>query len=291
MGTFLQLLIRGLETGAIYALTSLGIILIFRTNDTVNFAIGSVGMFCTYVATYLASGLGLPIVVSAVGGVVAALALGVVMDVLIIRHVAKVGIVGKQIITLGVLMIMLGITPIIFGINLLSLPRFISAGSIDFGSVSISANGILNIVIGLLITFVLFITIQRTKLGLAIRATASGEGTARMLGIPTKYVTMFAWACAGALSSLSGVMTAPGTTVSTSVMDVVLTNAFLACFLGGYQTFYGPVIASFIIGILRNMIVYYWSSVWGELILYVAVFIFIIFRPNGLIGKSAVKKV
>jgi branched-chain amino acid transport system permease protein len=112
-----------------------------------------------------------------------------------------------------------------------------------------------------------------------------------MLGIPTKSVTMFAWACASALGALSGVMIAPSTTVSLSVMDIVFSNAFLACFFGGYQTFHGPVIAAFIIGIAKNLIVYYWSSVWGELMIYIVVFVFIVFRPNGLIGKASVKKV
>ncbi|MDR1786060.1 MAG: branched-chain amino acid ABC transporter permease [Spirochaetaceae bacterium] len=291
MDTLLQLLTRGLETGSIYALTALGIVLIFKTNGTVNFAQGTIGMFCTYTATWIFAKFGAPVAGSVVGAVAAALAIGVFMDIAVIRHTAKVGAVGKQIITLGFFMMILGITPMVFGINLLSLPKLVQGNLELAGGIAFSANGFLNIIIGVAITLALFLTLQKTKLGLAVRATAMGESTARMLGIPTKTVTMFAWACACALSALSGVMIAPSTTVSLTVMDAVLSSAFLSCFFGGYQTFHGPVIAAFIIGIAKNLIVYYWSSVWGELMIYIVVFVFIVFRPNGLIGKAPVKKV
>lgn len=291
MDTFLQLFVRSFETGSIYALATLGIIIIFRTSHITNFALGSMGMFCTYFATWIISAAGVSIYVSALCSVVIAITIGILVDFFVIRRAIHVSPLAKQIITLGLLMIFLGITPMIFGIELLSLPKMITQGSISISNASLSYNGLLNIVIGLSIMAVLFYVLQKTKLGLAIRTTASDETTSRMLGINTKGVTMFSWALASALSCLAGIMIAPSTTVTLTLLDSVQITAFVACIFGGFQTFYGPIIGAYIIGICRNMLLYYVSSVWGEQILYILVFIFIIFRPHGLIGKKVVKKV
>lgn len=291
MGTFFQLLIRSLETGSVYALATLGIIIIFRTSNTVHFAQGTMGMFCTYMTAYTIMKTGTHVVIAAAIGVAVAVVLGVLVDFLVIRRTSRVSPVAKQIITLGLLMVFLGITPMIFGVDLMKLPKTIENGAVNLGNASLSYNGLLNIVLGLAIMLGLFYVLQKTKLGLALRATASNETTARMLGIPSKNVTMFAWAFAGVLGCLSGVMIAPSTTVTLTLMDSVQMNAMIACVLGGFQTFYGPVLGAYILGIMKNFMVYYVSSVWGEQILYLLIFIFMVFRPNGLIGKAQVKKV
>lgn len=291
MGTFFQLLIRSLETGSVYALATLGIIIIFRTSNTVHFAQGTMGMFCTYVTAFTLMKTGLPVYLAAVAGIAVAILLGILVDFLVIRRATKVSPVAKQILTLGLLMVCLGVTPMIFGVDLMKLPKTIENGAITVGSASLSYNGLLNIVLGLVIMLGLFYVLQKTKLGLALRATASNETTARMLGIPSKNVTMFAWAFAGVLGCLSGVMIAPSTTVTLTLMDNVQMNAMVACVLGGFQTFYGPVLGAYILGIMKNFMIYYVSSVWGEQLLYLFVFIFMVFRPNGLIGKAPVKKV
>ena len=120
-----------------------------------------------------------------------------------------------------------------------------------------------------MIMFILFYILQKTKIGLAVRTTASNEFTARLMGVPTKTVTMGAWAVAGVLGVLAGVMIAPTTTVTLNLMDVVQINALIACVLGGFQTFYGPILGAYIIGVSRNLLIYYVSSVWGGQILYI----------------------
>jgi branched-chain amino acid transport system permease protein len=111
------------------------------------------------------------------------------------------------------------------------------------------------------------------------------------MGVPTKRVTLLAWAVAGVLGVISGIMIAPTTTVTTNLMNAVQVNALFACVLGGFQSFYGPVLGAYVIGVGRNLLVYYVSSVWGEQLMYILILLFLIFRPNGLIGKKLVKKV
>lgn len=291
MATFIQIILRSLETGSIYALAALGIIIIYRTSYATNFAQGAVAMFNTYVVTLLFGQVGLPLWLAIIGGILSAIVTGVLIDIVVIRHTKNVSIVGKQIITLGLVMIVVGFAPLLFGVDPLRLPRLISNGDLSIFGASISYNGLFNIALGLAIMLLLFYILQNTKWGLAIRVTASNEPVARLMGVPTKRVTMAAWAIAGVLGVIAGVMTAPMTSVTLQLMDEVQITALVAVVLGGFQTFYGPVLGAYIMGITRNLLLYYVSSVWGGQILYILILLFIVVRPYGLIGKKVVKKV
>lgn len=291
MSTFIQVILRSLETGSIYALAALSIIIIFRTSNIVNFSQGVVAMFNTFVVTYLFNTMGINIWLAVAGGIVSAIAIGLLIDLVIIRHTKKVHPEAKQIITLGMIMIVLGIAPLIFGVDPLRLPKLIENGNLSILGADISYNGIFNILFGLFVMGALFFILQKTKIGLAVRATASNEYTAKLMGVPTKTVTLGAWAVAGVLGVLSGVMTAPMTSVTLNLMDEVQLNGLVAIVLGGFQTFYGPVVGAYIIGIGRNLLLYYGSSVWGGQILYILILAFLVIRPYGLFGKKIIKKV
>lgn len=290
MSIFIQILLNSLEIGGIYALAALGIILIFRTSNTTNYAQGSLSMFNAFIATYILLGTGLPPYIVAVFGMFSAFGVGVLVDRVVLSRAQKVNPVSKQILTLGLIMIFLGLAPMIFGTDPLQFPRFIYGSQTIMGA-TISYNAIVNISVGLIIMIILFILLQKSKWGLSVRATASNEVVARMMGIPTKLITMASWAIAAALGTLAALMLAPTTSVSISMMDGVQIIAFLACVLGGFQTFYGPVIAAYIIGFASNFISFYISSIWSDSILYLLILTVILFKPNGLFGKQIVKKV
>lgn len=291
MSIFLQLLFSSLETGSVYALATLGIIIIFRTSRMTNFAQGSLGMMNAFVATFVLINLEINVFLAAFIGMISAFITGIIVDLVIMRHAKRVSPVSKQIITFGLIMLFLGVAPMLFGTSPLSFPRFINEGSISISGASVTYNGIFNISVGLFIMIGLFIFLKKTKWGLAVRVTASNEETAQLMGVPTKLVTMGAWAVAAALGTLAALMLAPAITVNVSMMDNVQINALIACVLGGFQTFYGPVLGAYIIGLSKNLLIYYVSSTWGNALLYILILVFIVFRPNGLIGKNYVKKV
>ena len=291
MREILHLIFSGLETGSIFALATLGIIIIFRTSRATNFAQGSIGMFNAFVATVVLINLGLPAPLAAIIGMISAFITGVIIDLFIIRQAKRANVISKQIITFGIILVLLGIAPMLFGSVPLSFPRFIQTGGFEIAGAPLSYNGLLNILLGLGIMCGLFYFLQKTKWGLAVRVTASNSQTARLMGVPTNFVTMGAWAVAAALGTLSALMLAPVINVNVMMMENVQINALIAGVLGGFQTFHGPVIAAYIIAILRNLINFYVSSTWGEPLLYGLILLFIVVRPNGLIGKKIVKKV
>lgn len=290
MSIFIQIILNSMETGGIYALAALGIILIFRTSNTTNYAQGTISMFNAFIATYILIGTGLPAYAVAVIGMLSAFLVGVLVDRIVIARAQKVNPVAKQIITLGLIMIFLGLAPMIFGTDPLQFPRFIYGNHTIMGA-TISYNAIVNIIVGIVIMGFLFLMLQKSKWGLSVRATASNDVVARMMGIPTSLITMGSWAIAAALGTLAALMLAPTSSVNLSMMDGVQIIALLACVLGGFQTFYGPVIAAYIIGFASNFISFYISSIWSDSILYLLILATMLFRPNGLFGKKIVKKV
>lgn len=291
MSTFIQLLFGSIETGSVYALAALGIIIIFRTSRMTNFAQGSLGMISAYTGTFALMYLGIPTWIAVILGMLAAFGIGILIDLVIMRRAKNVSPLSKQIITFGLIMLLTGVAPMIFGTDLLIFPKIIKDGAISVAGANLTHNAILNIGVGITLMLSLFYFLQKTKWGLAVRVTASNPVVAQMMGVPTNVVTMGAWAIAAALGALAALMLAPAITVNVSMMDKVQINALIAVVFGGFQTFYGPVLAAYIIGISRNLLSFYVSSTWGDAIMYGLILLFIVFRPNGLIGKKRIKKV
>ncbi len=291
MANFIQILFSSLESGSIYALATLGIIIIFRTSGVTNYAQGTIGMFGAFSATKFLMATGANAFVSALVGMVVAFILGTTINFLVIRPARNASTVSKQILTFGVIMLVLGIAPMIFGSVPLNFEKFIKTGGFTVLGANLEYNALLNISIGIGLMVALFSFLQYSKWGLAVRATATNEKTAQLMGIPTEYVNMGAWAIASMLSTLAAVMVAPSATVTVGLMDTVQIYALIALVLGGFQTFHGPVIAAYLIAFAKNSIGFYISTTWALAILYTLILITIVILPNGLFGKKISKKV
>lgn len=291
MAEILRIIFNSLETGSAYALAALGIVLIFRTSKTTNFAQGMIGALNAYVAAYVALNQGFSIWVVTVIALFTAFLTGITIDTLMIRPAKKVLPVSKQIITLGIIMIILGIIPFVFGVNNFQLASFFPTGSIDILGVTLRFNTIFVITVSFAVMGFMFWFIQKTKWGLAIRVTASDEQTSKLMGVPTATVTMLSWAAAAMLATLAALFVAPRVSVYPNMLLNVQISAFFASTLGGFSTFLGPVVGSYIIAFLRNFTTFYISDIWGNVIVYVGILVFLYFRPYGIFGKKPQKKV
>lgn len=294
MSVFLQLLFRSLETGSVYALAALGVVLIFRTSEGANFAQGAIGTLNAFVAAVILMKWDWSIWAVVPVAIVTSIITGFIIDTVFIRPANRVGAMGKQIITLGLIIVILGIIPWLFGVEPLPLPQFIpysETASVNIFGAAIGYNSFFIIGLSLFLMGGAFMFIQFTDWGLAIRVTASNEVTSRLMGVPTKNVTLMSWATAAVFGTLAAIIVAPTTAVDINMMGSVQTAAFFACVLGGFQTFYGPVIAAYMIAFASNMTAYYVTSTWNTVVVYAAILIFLFFKPVGLIGKKLVRKV
>ena len=238
-------------------------------------------------------------------GIVAGILCGLFIDLVIFRNGRNVNLVGKQIITMGIVSLIGNGVPMIFKYaSPPKIPPLISMEhlKINIGGEILTITGHSLVCLGLTVAIVtvLFILLRFSKWGLGVRTTASNEYVAQMMGVNTYAITAISWGIAGGLGALACVMFTGenGSLDNAFIMTGFQVNAFLAGILGGFGTFFGPIVAAVIIP-LFEVIVGLFANIegltkitgWTKIITYVAVMIAIYIRPNGLFGKKTVKKV
>ena len=303
MQDFLQTIVNSLPTIGRYALVTIGIVLIFRTTATTNFAQGRIATFGTFVVTWASlTYTALPLWVCLLLGMAAAFGLGMFVDVALIRLARRITPSGKQMITMGVMMILVNVTPVLFrDITLWTRPgKSFSTAIISFQlfgyTLNITEMGLLAFVLAAIVLSLVFAALKFTKWGLGVRATAANENVAQMLGVNTRVITAFSWALAGALASLGGFFTGAGTALNVTLMGNAQIYGFLACVLGGFGSFPAPILGAVIIPLIYNFagnpaIMGPNAGMWQNLITFVVVLLLILIFPNGILGKKYIKKV
>lgn len=307
---FVSTLCGSLLTICITCLAAFAVTLIFKTSTTTNFAQGSIAALGCYVTADLFNKYGIPVWIGILPGMIVGILAGLFVDIVIFRRGKNVNAVGKQIITMGLVSIIFGGIPLIFG-NPEAIPfepfyNAVAKGEmpnlfVPFmgGELVITKHSLVCLGITVVVLGALFLLLKFSKWGLAVRAVASNEFTAELMGINSHVITAMSWAIAGALGVLAAVMYAGGgAKIGVSFMTTIQVNAFLAGILGGFSTFHGPVIgaiciplASSCVGFLANFKGMSGITRWNMVIVYVLMLIVILIKPQGLMGKRIVKKV
>ena len=220
------------------AIVTMAITLIFRTSFTTNFAQGVISAFGAYVAAWGISKVGLPLLVALPLSMMASMAIAVLVDVGLFRRGRYVNALSKQIITMGLISIITGIIPVVFGtieqymINSVVKGNLVVdvSGDVD---ISVTYNALVWVAVTAVVLPLIFILLRYSKWGLSVRATASNEYVAGMMGINTHVVTALSWGIAGALGALAAYMRASEVkVVSGYFMTEYQVSAFLAGILG-----------------------------------------------------------
>ncbi|MBN2877953.1 MAG: branched-chain amino acid ABC transporter permease [Bacilli bacterium] len=315
----LELILNSILQAAPLALATFAIVLIFRTSFTTNFAQGMIGTVAAFITTYILMPSPdiqgnvpdpnfLTYLIAILAGIVVSFIVSMLIDVLIFRNSKFISPVGKQIVTMGIVLILSGLIPFFFGISDRSLPRLggnlegtfidtIILGIVDGMSnigIYVKYHMIIGFFLSLIILGVLFAMLKYTKWGLGVRATASNERVASMMGINTKFITAMSWAIAGGLGALAAILISSnkGTfgNVTIYFMIAIQVQAFFASILGGFSTFHGPVIGIVLLTIFKNLFTSYFNP-WGNTVLYLFIMLVVLVFPLGLFGKKIAKKV
>ena len=228
---------------------------------------------------------------------IAGFVIGYLIDKFIIRRAKKISSSGKQMITMGMVLVLTALTDIFFTPV---IPRNINRIFNDSFRFNIFGNSIVlnhhnftSIVLAIVVIVLIFVMLKYTRWGLSVRSTASNELITSMMGVNTRFITAMSWAIAGALGALAAVLYSPtfqGGSLSPGFMTNMQVNGFLALILGGATTFIGPVIAAILIPLTVGMAGYF-NAQWQNVALYVIILVVILILPNGIFGKKIVKKV
>lgn len=295
---FLDQLMNGIGNGAIYASVALALVIIYRTTGLLNFAQGEMALFSTFVTWWLTD-QGLGIWPALLGSMVFSFFAGAAIERVIIRPVEKAkNPLNVVIVTLGLFLALNALCQLIFikpGQEALQMPLLFKPGNVEVLGFEIPRVIIGRAIILALECLVLYVLLQKTKIGLALRAVASNPESSRLVGINPGNMLMLGWGIAAVLGAVAGTMAASRGTggFDTSLMQQVLVYAFAAAALGGFDSPIGAVVGGLIVGIARSLTVQYVPFLEGiELVVPLGlIFVVLLWRPNGLFGRNIVERV
>ncbi len=286
--TLLNLTARGLSTGAIYSLIAMGIVLIFQTTSVMNFAQGNAGMFITYLAFFLLA-LKVPFPLVIILALLFGALFGGLTERFLMRRVRERSHVGLLMITLGLALIFEGLAASIFGTFPLNFPPILTGPPVHVGPIILSKQDIIVNLLSLALFTLLFLVLYKTKIGIGARSIAEDEYGARVLGIPVFNIYIFIWALGFALPGLAGILVVPRFSLEPHFMVPIQIKAFTAAVFGGMNSVQGAIVGGLLLGVLENIVAFYYPILKESFSLILVVIVLLIF-PTGLFGKRSQRR-
>ncbi len=293
MSNFMQYLVSGLSTGSIYALVALGVALIYRSTRILNFAHGDITTAGTFFA-FMLIGLKLPFAVTFLLALLfgAGLAMAFYFCVLIPAQRREANQLSQIILTLGLGLILQGLVSYFGGTEPQSFPFPLSdIETYSFGGVIISQLSIGTIGVGLLACVLLYVLVQKTRIGLAMRGTSENLPAAQTMGIPTRQILALSWGLAALLGVLAGIFLAPTFLLDPFFMLEPFLKGFAAAVLGGLNSLPGAIVGGIILGVSESLAGGYISVAFKRTLAFLIIILVLLLRPEGLLGKEFKERV
>lgn len=308
---FLNALLNGVALGAVYALLALGFVIIFKATQVINFAHGSlaaIGAFLTasFFTILNVPGRWLPELpiwarwsLSALCAVIAAAVVGLLVERVFIRPMVGEPLFSVAIITVGADIILRTINDDFVGQGVRSLQDPWGIQFIRLGNINVNQTQIVTVVVSL-VCFSLVAWFFRSRLGVAMRATAFDQEAAQAQGINVGRIFAVSWAIGAALAAVAGIFSSvsPRAAGITSATAFVVFRAFPAIIIGGLDSVIGAVVGGFLVGIAEIVIGTYTAGIsnvvgvgFGTIVPYLLMLVFLLFRPYGLFGTEEIRRV
>jgi branched-chain amino acid transport system permease protein len=298
MNQFITAVLTSLSSGAIYALMSLSLVLVWRSTRVVNFAQAGQAVLTTYIGYAVIQKTGsywIALLVAVVSGAV----IGAIIDRFFMRPIFKritsgpIVMIAPVVATLGLLGIIQAIIGFVWGLTNQSIETPVSNAGLSLNGtvVAFSLYNALVLVIVTLVMVLLTLLFQKTNIGLALRASAYSPEIAKLSGIKVDAVRTLGWAIAGAASGLAGMLYIPNTYLYPNAMDVLLVFGFIAAVIGGLESMAGAVAGAMVLGFAINFSTSYISTKLVFPTAFVVLILVLLVKPSGLFaakkGRSA----
>jgi branched-chain amino acid transport system permease protein len=290
MEYFALLLSSGLVVGAVYGLVGMGFAIIYKATGIVNFAQGELLMLTAYIAFSIAQSLSLTFLPLMLVTIPIAMLIGITLERLFIRPMLGEPVFSIVMVTVGLAVILRGVTIMIWGPDPYDFPmaaasRVIMIGRIPFYEVQLYALATLAIV-----TIGAWAFFRFTRLGIAMRAVAANEGAAMLMGIEVSRIHMIAWGLSAAIAALAGVLFAALFKLGPTIWFEGL-RSFPAVILGGLDSVLGAALGGLVVGVIENMAQGYMGQGLREIAGFVVIVVILMIRPYGLFGSRDIERV
>ncbi|MEI7703127.1 MAG: branched-chain amino acid ABC transporter permease [Deltaproteobacteria bacterium] len=293
MARFLQYLLSGLSAGSLYSLVALGLVLIYRSTRVLNFAHADMATVGTFIAFSMVTS-GMPFWLSLLAAIVAGATVAVIFyfGALVPAQRKGANHLGQVILTLGLALILQGLTVYQWGAEPDRFPFPLSDTKVwQVGPVFVSELAVGTLAAAAFASLVLYLVTQKTRLGLAMRATSENLQAAQTLGIPTRAVLAFAWGVAAALAVVAGVFLAPVLMLDPFFMLDAMFKGLAAAVLGGLNSLPGAVLGGLILGVAESLGGAYVSLEFKTSLAFILIVVVLLARPEGLLGKEFQERV
>jgi branched-chain amino acid transport system permease protein len=280
-----QVIVGGLLLGAIYALFSSGLTLIWGMMNFINFAHGEFVMLGMYVALLAVTWIGGGPPVFGIAAAVALAALGVTIYFSLIRHVARGPMLAQILSTFGLALLLRYSAFYVFSANFVSLPPTSLSGTINLAGIYLPVAQLVAGAVAIVLTISLHMLLTRTTIGSKLLAVAEDRTAAMLMGIRPDRMQALAWGLSAGAAGIAGALMATAYPWSPSVGETFGLIAFVVVALGGFGSVLGSLYAGLIVGLIQAASAFWLGAIYKDIVVYGLFVALLWFRPQGLMGK------
>ena len=282
----LQVIVGGLLLGAVYALFSSGLTLIWGMMNFINFAHGEFVMLGMYVAFLVVVWLGGGPPVFAIAAALALFVMGVGIYLSLVRYVIRGPMLAQILSTVGLALLLRYPAVWIFSANFVTLPQTSLAGTIKLGGLFLPVAQLVAGIVAIALTLALHLLLTHTTIGSRLLAVAEDRAAAMLMGIRPDRMQMLAWGLSAGAAGIAGALMATAYPWSPSVGETFGLIAFVVVALGGFGSVLGSLYAGLIIGLIQAISAFWLGAIYKDIVVYALFVALLWFRPQGLMGKA-----
>jgi branched-chain amino acid transport system permease protein len=287
---FAQFLMSGLTRGSIYGLVGIGFALIFRSSHAINFAQGEFVMIGG-MATVFFLALGLPLVLAAAAAIVVAGLVGLVLQKGAIAQAKNASVLTIIIITIGAGMTIRGLAEVVMGRNFHSYSSFSGEAPLDVLGAKLSTQSLWVIATVLAVTAFVYFFFSRTRAGKATEAIFANRFAAEVIGLNVPRILVGCFVISAGIGAIGGIVMTPITLTHFELGVPLALKGFCAAIVGGLTSPFGAIAGGLILGLAEAMAGGYLSAAYQEAVAFILLIAMLLFRPQGLFGRSDTQRV
>jgi branched-chain amino acid transport system permease protein len=285
LASFIQLLVSGLATGAIYALIAVGFTLLWQTSQTINFAQGEFVMLpaCFVLA---AMNLGAPFwLASLIGIALSVVILGLLFKLVIVDPMLRQGVLPLVISTIALSLFLKESAKDFYSSQAQPFPMLVPAIDVHVLGAVVSTQSLAVLAVAIVTVLALHLLLHKTRLGRSMQATAQNPALAVILGIPVRRMVLLTFLLNAMLVAIASILVSPIYLAKFSNGETLGLAAFLAAIIGGFNQVRGSILGGVILGVLDNLSAAYLSSQYRGAFPLLILIVVILIRPQGLLGR------
>jgi branched-chain amino acid transport system permease protein len=285
LASFIQLLVSGLATGAIYALIAVGFTLLWQTSQTINFAQGEFVMLPAFFVL-AAINLGAPFwLASLIGIALSVVILGLLFKLIVVDPILRQGVLPLVISTIALSLFLKESAKDFYSSQAQPFPTLVPAIDVHVLGAVVSTQSLAVLAVAIATVVALHLLLAKTRLGRSMQATAQNPALAVILGIPVRRMVLLTFLLNAVLVAIASILVSPIYLAKFSNGETLGLAAFVAAIIGGFNQVRGAILGGVILGVLDNLSAAYLSSQYRGAFPLLILIVVILIRPQGLLGR------